>query len=143
MPLILASAEMPPLFALLAVMLLAVVAVSLIFLRARQSLLVAYFICGIIIANSGVLDALGGAQSEGGIKHMAEFGVILLLFTLGLEFSLSDLKHVRRWAFVGGGVQVAVCLAAGIGIAMACGFAIAARRSCSARRWRSVRRLSA
>jgi CPA2 family monovalent cation:H+ antiporter-2 len=117
----LASAEMPPLFALLAVMLLAVVAVSLIFLRARQSLLVAYFICGIIIANSGMFDALVGAQSEG-IKHMAEFGVILLLFTLGLEFSLSDLKHVRRWAFLGGGLQVAACLAATAGIARAMGF---------------------
>jgi CPA2 family monovalent cation:H+ antiporter-2 len=56
---------------------------------------------------------------------MAEFGVILLLFTLGLEFSLSDLKHVRRWAFVGGGLQVALCLAAGTGIAMVSGFALA------------------
>ena len=121
---ILASAEMPPLFALLAVMLLSVVTVSLFFLRARQSLLVAYFICGIIIANSGVLHALGGEQSEGGIKHMAEFGVILLLFTLGLEFSLSDLKHVRRWAFLGGGIQVAVCLAAGIGISLAWSFTL-------------------
>jgi Kef-type K+ transport system membrane component KefB len=50
---LLAAASVPPLFALLAVMLLAVVAVSLLFLRVRQSLLVAYFICGIIIANSG------------------------------------------------------------------------------------------
>lgn len=121
---ILASAEMPPLFALLAVMLLSVVTVSLFFLRARQSLLVAYFICGIMIANSGVLSALGGEQSEGGIKHMAEFGVILLLFTLGLEFSLSDLKHVRRWAFLGGGIQVAVCLTAGIGISLASSFTL-------------------
>jgi CPA2 family monovalent cation:H+ antiporter-2 len=123
MPL-LASAEMPPIFALLAVMLLAVVVVSLVFLRARQSLLVAYFICGIFIANSGVLEALGGAQSEGGIKHMAEFGVILLLFTLGLEFSLGDLKHVQRWAFWGGGLQVAVCLAVGIGLALGFGFTV-------------------
>lgn len=122
---ILASAEMPPFFALLAVMLLSVVAVSLIFLRARQSLLVAYFICGIIIANSGVLEMFGGAQSEGGIKNMAEFGIVLLLFTLGLEFSLGDLKHVRRWAFTGGGVQVLVCLVAGISIATACKFSFA------------------
>jgi monovalent cation:H+ antiporter-2, CPA2 family len=121
----LAAAEMPPLFALLAVMLLAVVSVSLLFLRARQSLLVAYFICGIVIANSGVLEALGGAQSEGGITHMAEFGIVLLLFTLGLEFSLSDLKHVRRWAFVGGTIQVAVCLAAGMGVGIAIGLSLA------------------
>jgi CPA2 family monovalent cation:H+ antiporter-2 len=115
---LLAAASVPPLFALLAVMLLAVVAVSLLFLRARQSLLVAYFICGIIIANSGILESLAAGETES-IRHMAEFGVILLLFTLGLEFSLSDLKHLRRWAFVGGGVQVACCLVAGTGIALA------------------------
>ena len=132
---------MPPLFALLAVMVLAVVAVSLLFLRARQSLLVAYFICGIIIANSGMFNALGGAQAEG-IKHMAEFGVILLLFTLGLEFSLSDLKHVRRWAFVGGGLQVAACHAAAT--ASRSRWDLPSRsRWCWVRWSRSARRLSA
>src|SRR5215210_4012252 len=120
----LASAEMPPLFALLAVMLLAVVAVSLLFLRVRQSLLVAYFICGIFISHSGILEMLASGETEG-IRHMAEFGVILLLFTLGLEFSLSDLKHVRRGAFVGGGVQVAVCLLAGMSMGLVSGLFLA------------------
>lgn len=119
-----AAADVPPMFALLAVMLLSVVVVSLIFLRARQSLLVAYFLCGVLIANSGVLEALGDAQSGDGIKHMAEFGIILLLFTLGLEFSLSDLQYLRRWAFAGGGAQVMLCLAAGLAAAVTLGMSL-------------------
>ncbi|MFZ4765462.1 MAG: cation:proton antiporter [Roseimicrobium sp.] len=117
----LAIADVPPLFALLAVMLLSVVAVSLLLLRARQSLLVAYFLCGVVIANSGMFHALSDAQSGDGITHMADFGVILLLFTLGLEFSLSDLRFLGRWAFTGGGVQVFVCLAVGAGAAAVAG----------------------
>jgi monovalent cation:H+ antiporter-2, CPA2 family len=122
MPFFVAVAEMPPLFALLAVMLLSVVGVSLLFLRVKQSLLVAYFLCGVVIANSGILELLGGPDGEEKLKPMAEFGVMLLLFTLGLEFSLGDLKYVRRWAFWGGGLQVLVCLLAGTGAGIALGF---------------------
>jgi len=124
MPFIFAVADMPPIFALLAVMLLSVVLVSLIFLRVRQSLMVAYFICGVVIANSGILELLGGPDGEEKLHPMAEFGVMLLLFTLGLEFSLSDLKYVRRWAIWGGGLQVAGCFAVGIGGGLLCGFPV-------------------
>lgn len=111
---ILAAAEgLPPLFTLLAVMLTTVVVVSLLLLRLQQSLLAGYFICGVIVANSGVLDLLGGGESEARIAQMSEFGVMLLMFTLGMEFSLSDLRYVRRLAFVGGGWQMALCGALG------------------------------
>lgn len=117
----LAAAEtLPPLFTLLALMLVAVVLVSLLLLRLQQSLLAGYFICGVIIANSGVLEVLGGGQTQAGIAQMSEFGVMLLMFTLGLEFSLSDLKYVRRLAFVGGGLQMGLCIVlAGIGALLA------------------------
>lgn len=108
MPL-LAVANMLPLFALLAMMLVGVVIVSLLLLRIRQSLLVGYFLCGVFIANSGLLDALGTAETETRISQMAEFGVILLLFTLGLEFSLSELRYLRRLAFAGGSLQMLGC----------------------------------
>lgn len=117
----LAVAEMPPLFALLAVMLLAVVAVSLVFLKFRQSLLVAYFLCGVVIANSGVLDMLAGPEGEHGLTSMAEFGVMLLLFTVGLELTISDLRYLGKWAFRGGTAQVTICLGAGWAVAYLCG----------------------
>ncbi len=105
----LAATSMPPLFALLALMLVGVVVVSLLLLRIRQSLLVGYFLCGVFIANSGVLESFGTADTGTRISQMAEFGVILLLFTLGLEFSLGELRYLRRLAFVGGSVQMVLC----------------------------------
>lgn len=123
----LAAAEaLPPLFTLLALMLVAVVLVSLLLLRLQQSLLAGYFICGVIIANSGVLEVLGGGQTQEGIAQMSEFGVMLLMFTLGLEFSLSDLKYVRRLAFVGGGLQMGLCIVLAGGGALLAGFPMTA-----------------
>jgi len=109
-PLIAAAEAMPPVFALLALMLAGVVLVSLLLLRLRQSMLAGYFICGVVIANSGVLDLLGGGESHERVSQMAEFGVILLMFTLGLEFSLSDLRYLGRLAFLGGGWQMGSCM---------------------------------
>ncbi len=121
-PLLAAASGLPPLFTLLAVMLVTVVIVSLLLLRLQQSLLAGYFICGVIVANSGVLDLLGGGESEERIAQMSEFGVMLLMFTLGMEFSLSDLKYVRRLAFVGGGWQMGLCAVIGGGAAWLAGF---------------------
>ncbi|MBL9180498.1 MAG: cation:proton antiporter [Verrucomicrobiaceae bacterium] len=123
MPLLAAADSIPPLFALLALMLAGVVLVSLLLLRLRQSMLAGYFICGVIIANSGVLDLLGGGESHDRISQMAEFGVILLMFTLGLEFSLGELRFLRRLAFVGGGWQTGLCIAIAAVCAVCMGFA--------------------
>lgn len=116
----LAAATLPPLFILLAVMLMGVVLMSLLLLRLQQSLLAGYFLCGVVIANSGILNALGGAATQAGISQMSEFGVMLLMFTLGLELSLGELKYVRRLALMGGGWQMALCMAvAAVGAWMA------------------------
>ena len=108
-----AAETIPPIFALLAVMLAGVVLVSLLLLRLQQSLLAGYFICGVVIANSGVMALLGGEDSQVRIANMAEFGVVLLMFTLGLEFSLGELKYLRRFALRGGGAQMGLCIALG------------------------------
>ncbi|MFN0075788.1 MAG: cation:proton antiporter [Prosthecobacter sp.] len=118
--LIAAAEGIPPVFALLALMLAGVVLVSLLLLHLQQSMLAGYFICGVVIANSGVLDLLGGGESHERVSQMAEFGVVLLMFTLGLEFSLGELRFLRRLAFVGGGWQMGLCMfvAAAASIAM-------------------------
>ncbi len=108
-PFVAAATGIPPLFALLALMLAGVVMVSLLLLKLRQSMLAGYFICGVLIANSGVLELLGGGESHEQVSQMAEFGVVLLMFTLGLEFSLGELRFLRRLAFVGGGWQMGLC----------------------------------
>ncbi len=108
--LFLAAGELPPLFALLAVMLTSVVLVSLLLLRLQQSLLAGYFICGVVIANCGVMDIVGGQDSHAHVNQMSDFGVMLLMFTLGLEFSLSELKYLRRLSFGGGSLQMGLTM---------------------------------
>lgn len=109
---LLANADISPMFSLLALMLVGVVVVSLVLLRLRQSLLIAYFLCGVAIANTGLLESVAGDSARATIATMSDYGVMLLLFVLGMEFSLSELKHLRRYAFTGGGLQMAVTMLA-------------------------------
>ncbi|NIP97855.1 MAG: hypothetical protein GWO24_32270, partial [Akkermansiaceae bacterium] len=59
-----AETELSPLFGLLTLVLVGVVVVSLVLLRFRQSLLVGYFLCGVLIANSGVLKWIGAEADD-------------------------------------------------------------------------------
>ncbi|MFH1074609.1 MAG: cation:proton antiporter [Candidatus Firestonebacteria bacterium] len=64
-------------------------------------------IVGFIIA--GVLIGPGGFKlisDIGSVNMLAEIGVILLLFSIGLEFSLSKLVSIGKLLFVGGALQV-------------------------------------
>lgn len=104
-----AGGSIPPFFILLTVVLFGVVIVSLVLSRFKQSLLVGYFLCGLLIRNSGLLDWVGGDSADL-IDVLAEIGVVLLLFTLGIEFSLKEIKALKRPVFVGGGAQVCLCV---------------------------------
>ncbi|MEZ4309001.1 MAG: cation:proton antiporter [Polyangiaceae bacterium] len=66
-------------------------------------------------------------KSVHAIEVLAEIGVVLLLFTIGLEFSLARLKDVFRQAAVGGILQVTLTIAATVGIAV--GFGISIRKA--------------
>ena len=85
--------EVSPLFGLLTLVLVGVVVVSLVLLRFRQSLLVGYFVCGVILANSGLLDWVGA--DSGDLDRLADLGVILLLFTLGLKLRIASALDPR------------------------------------------------
>ena len=61
-------------------------------------------------------DLLNLVSAESNIDVFAEIGIILLLFSIGIEFSLKDLMRIRRQVFLGGSLQlfgttiiVAVC----------------------------------
>ena len=113
MPWMLASAgSFEPIFVLLGLVLVAAVLVSLVFARFRQSLILGYFICGIALGNSRLIEMLPLGETQSLIAALADAGVILLMFTLGIEFSLTELKKLKRLAVVGGGVQMAATFAA-------------------------------
>ena len=56
------------------------------------------------------------------VEQLAEIGVALLLFSLGLEVSFRDLAPVRTVALAGGTIQVVLTIAMGAGIALTLGW---------------------
>jgi glutathione-regulated potassium-efflux system ancillary protein KefC len=72
-----------------------------------------YLAAGFVIGPSA-LRWVGDVQST---LHFAEFGVVLMLFLIGLELDLKRLREMRRAVFGGGALQMAACgtvLAAGL-----------------------------
>ena len=115
------AADISPMFGLLTLVLLLAVFVSLVMARLRQSLLVGYFLCGILIANSGIPVWLGMDTTGAMIPQLAELGIVLLMFTLGIEFSIRELHHLWRLVVFGGGLQVSITASLAGGIAALCG----------------------
>lgn len=77
--------------------------------RLRQSAVVGYLVAG-TLAGPG---ALGWVANEERIFNIAELGVVLLLFTIGLEFSPQRLVQLGRVALVAGPLQVVLTTLAG------------------------------
>ncbi|WP_129126201.1 monovalent cation:proton antiporter family protein [Geomonas oryzae] len=56
--------------------------------------------------------ALGFIRNTHQVEQMAEYGVVLLLFTIGMEFSLKELMRIRHMVLIGGGLQLALTIIA-------------------------------
>lgn len=91
-------------------------------MRLKLPALVGYLVAGIIIgpATPGFVADIELSQ------QLAEIGVILLMFGVGLHFSLDDLLSVRRIALPGALAQITVATALGLGIAALWGWSIGA-----------------
>lgn len=80
---------------------------ALLFKRVGLPSIIAYLVAGAVIGPS----ALGLVADPTEYSLLAEFGVVLLLFALGLEFSLPKLFAMRTTVFGVGGGQVLLCMA--------------------------------
>ncbi|MEI7695219.1 MAG: cation:proton antiporter [Chlorobium sp.] len=78
------------------------VAIILIFQRLKIPSVIGLIFTGILLGPSG----FGAVYDQKMISTLAELGVVLLLFTIGLEFSLDELKKLKKIVLVGGTVQV-------------------------------------
>jgi len=90
--------------------------------RLKLPALVGYLVAGVMIgpATPGfVADVVLSSQ-------LAEIGVILLMFGVGLHFSLEDLVAVRRIALPGAVVQIVVATTLGMGVALWWGWSVGA-----------------
>lgn len=96
---------------------IAAVAIAYLCYRLRLVPIVGFLIAGVVIGPS----ALGLVANQELVDILAEVGVILLLFTIGMEFSLEALSRLRRAILVAGGLQVTVTIAVVAGILAALG----------------------
>lgn len=86
--------------------------------RCQQPVLLGYLLGGVVVGPSG----LGLIALKGDIQVLAEIGVALLLFALGVEFSLKDLLRVKAIALGGGSLQILLTILLGGGLAYATGW---------------------
>ena len=86
--------------------LLVSIPVIVIFNKMQLPSIVGFLIAGIILGPS-VLKIISNPDQ---IEIMAEIGVILLLFAVGLELSLKELVSIRKILLVGGGLQVLITI---------------------------------
>ncbi len=86
--------------------------------RMKQPVLLGYLVGGMVVGPAG----LGLINVEGDIQVLSEVGVALLLFALGVEFSLKDLLRMRKIALGGGTLQIFLTILLGGGLAYLTGW---------------------
>lgn len=103
---------------LVLVLLAAAVAVVVACRLARLPPVLGYLIVGTAIGP----HALGWVADDKATRGVAEFGIVFLLFSVGLEFSLPKLRAMRRAVFGLGLAQVAITTLAGVAALQIAGF---------------------
>jgi CPA2 family monovalent cation:H+ antiporter-2 len=106
-----------PLLDELATVAVVAVLVTVVLARLRLPTVAGLLAAGALIGPAG----LGLVTSLHAIEVLAEVGVVLLLFTIGLEFSLERLRDIFRQVALGGAVQVGLTTAVAAGVAVALG----------------------
>ena len=86
---------------------------GLLMQRIGQPLILGYIAAGVLLGpHTGGLSV----SNIHDIELLAEIGIALLLFALGLEFSFKDLKPVKKVAIIGTPIQMALTIVLGLGI---------------------------
>ncbi len=92
---------------------------GLIVHRLKQPLILGYILAGIVV---GPYTGGIGITDVHEIEMLAEIGVALLLFALGLEFSFKELKPVKNIALIGTPIQMILTILFGWGIGQTLGW---------------------
>ena len=100
-------------------LLAAMVVAATLFRRFGLGAVLGYLAAGLLIGPS----ALGVVRDPQSVLHVAEFGVVMFLFIIGLEMRPARLWGLRKEIFGLGAVQVIACALLLTGIAMAAGLA--------------------
>ena len=91
----------------IAIVVLAALLCGMVLTRLRQPAIVGYILAGVILGPSGI----GVVKDQGALSLLAELGVLLLLFLVGLELSLRSFRRMWRLAVFMVAFQVAASTA--------------------------------
>ncbi|MEK7210420.1 MAG: cation:proton antiporter, partial [Candidatus Binatota bacterium] len=86
----------------LLIVLAATISIVFIFQKLRLPAIVGFLLAGVVMGPNG-LRWIRGVEE---VETLAEIGVVLLLFTIGLEFSLGKILPIRRYIIWAGSLQV-------------------------------------
>jgi monovalent cation:H+ antiporter-2, CPA2 family len=106
-------------FADLALVLVAALSGGLLAQRLGQPLIVGYIFAGVVVGPFTVGPTVANVAN---IEQLAELGVVLLLFSLGLELSFRELAPVRSVALAGAAIQIILTILLGLAIGLALGW---------------------
>jgi CPA2 family monovalent cation:H+ antiporter-2 len=106
-----------PLLRDIAVLMAIAVPVIILVTRAGLPTVVGFLATGVIIGPYG----FGLVTEIETVEKLSQIGVVLLLFTIGLEFSVSKMLNIRREGVLGGGLQVAGTVAIASAASLALG----------------------
>jgi len=96
------------------------VVIVVLFRRFRLPSIIGFLVAG-ILAGPHVLALISNTHE---VEQMAELGVVLLLFTIGIEFSLKELMRIRYLVLLGGGLQVGLTILVVAGLGTAFGYSV-------------------
>ena len=102
---------------LVLILLLDAVLVVIVFRLLKLPAMIGYLLVGLVIGPHG-LRLISDTEDT---RNLAEFGVVFLMFSIGLEFSLARLATMRRIVFGLGASQVALTLAVVVAAALGSG----------------------
>ncbi len=98
----------------LAIVMIVAGLVTILCHRFKQPVVLGYILAGVIIGPHTPPFPL--IQDDGAIQTLSELGVIFLMFSLGLEFSLRKLRQVGATALIAALLEITVMIAVGYGI---------------------------
>lgn len=94
--------------------------ISVLFSKLRLPVVIGYLAAGIILGPN--LFEPSFVSDMGTIDALANAGIVLLMFTLGLEFNLRRLKKVGLFAALAGSVEIVLMITLGYGLGIALGW---------------------
>jgi CPA2 family monovalent cation:H+ antiporter-2 len=90
--------------------------------RLRQPLILGYVLAGIVLSPLTPGPSVHDIRS---LESFAELGVIFLMFSVGIEFSIKDLMQVKWVALIGGPLGIVLAIALGVGAGELLGWPLA------------------